>query len=336
MDRSNHRIVVGRRGGPDVLQMVEEDLPTPDTGEIRVRVEAAGVSGFDVMLRSRSFPGFPKVPYTPGVDVVGEVDALGEGVDGVDVGDVVASLLEPSQGGYAEYVCFPASHAVPVPDGLDPGIAVCVVANYLTAHGALHRVGGVRPGERVLIQGAAGGVGTALLDLGRLAGVEMYGTASIGNHRVVEEMGGTPIDYRSEDVPARIRELTNGGVDAVFDPIGGARQLRKSYRCLGRGGRLVWFGVASSREKGVRVIPASLLMFGLLKATPGKRVLTTPGLTKDLDWYRETLGELLGLLAVGDLRPVVADRIRLAEAARAHEWLESGGVPGKIVLVPTV
>jgi NADPH:quinone reductase-like Zn-dependent oxidoreductase len=309
----HHRVVVARRGGPAVLQVVEEDLPEPGAGEVRVRVLTAGVSALDLMLRSRSFPGFPRLPFTPGADVVGVVDELGDGVSTVDPGQRVAALLGVGSGGYAEFICLPASEAVPVPSGLDPAETVCVVANYLTAHAMIHWAAQVGRGERVLVHGAAGGVGTALLQLGKLA---------------------TPIDYHTEDFVDRVRSLTGDGVDAVFDPIGGARQLSRSYRALRKGGRLVWFGVASSKENGVRVIPASLLTQFLLKLIPdGKKAPMAPNAAKPNDRYRNTLAELLDSLAAGRIEPVVEERIPLAEAARAHELLERGGHAGKVVLV---
>ena len=198
----------------------------------------------------------------------------------------------------------------------------------------LYRTASVRSGERILVHGAAGGVGTALLDLGKLAGLEMYGTASKYNHELVSELGATPIDYRTEDFVERIHSLTGDGVDAVFDPIGGARQLWRSYRALGKGGRLVWFGVAATTKAGLRVIPLTLLMVFLLKLIPdGKQAPLAPDLGKDNAWYRETLTALLDSLAAGRIEPVVADRIPLVETARAHELLERGGYAGKVVLV---
>jgi NADPH2:quinone reductase len=246
----HRRVVVTRHGGPEVLQVVEEDLPEPQAGEVRVKVLAAGVSAYDLMhRRSGSLPGSPRVPYTPGEDIVGVVDKLGEGVSTVGPGQMVAGY--PCGGGYAEFICLPAGELVPVPAGVDPAQAVCLVANYLTAHLMLHRTANVRSGERILVHGAAGGVGSALLELGRLAGLEMYGTASRYNHELVSALGATPIDYRTEDFRERIRSFTGDGVDVVFDPIGGARQLWRSYRALRRGGRLVWFGVAATKKKGL-------------------------------------------------------------------------------------
>lgn len=328
----NHRVIVPRRGGSDVLQVIEEDLPEPKGGEVRLKVLTAGVSAYDVMLRANRFPGFPRLPYTPGADVVGVVDKLGEGVSAFEVGQQVAAGPLKKNGGYAEFLCLPAAEAVPVPSGLDPAEVVCLVVNYLTAQLAMHQVGDVHSGDRVLIQGAAGGVGTALIELGSVAGLEMYGTASKHNHELVSSLGATPIDYRNEDFVARIKNLTGDGVDVVFDPIGGAKQLWRSYRAVRKGGRLVWFGMAATSKSGTKVIPSTLLTLLLLKAIPdGKKAVTIP--TVDSAWYCERLPELLDLLAAGRIKPVVAERIPLAEAARAHELLETGGHAGKVVLV---
>jgi len=333
----HHRVVVSRHGGPEVLQMIEEDLPEPKFGEVRVKVEAAGISGYDLMFRrSGRFPGTPRVPFTLGEDIVGVVDKLGEGASSLAEGQTVAgaTFCLGVGGGYAEHVCLPESELVPVPPDVDPAEAVCAVVNYLTAHMSMHQAAKVQSGERVLVHGAAGGVGTALLQLGKLAGLEMYGTASKHNHELVSSLGATPIDYQAEDFVARIRELTGDGVDVVFDPVGGARQVWRSYRALRKEGRLAWFGMAATKRQGLRVIPFTLLMVFLLKLMPdGKKAPLAPDLSKDNAWYRRTLAELLDLLAAGDVKPVVAARIPLAEAARAHELLEHGRYAGKVVLV---
>jgi NADPH2:quinone reductase len=331
------RVVVTRHGGPEVLQVVEEDIPEPQAGEVRLKVLAAGVSAYDLMhRRSGSLPGTPRVPFTPGEDIVGVVDKLGEGVSTFEPGQRVAGY--PRGGGYAEFICQPTDELVPVPSGVDPTEAVCLVVNYLTAHMLLHHTAGMRSGERVLVQGAAGGTGSALLELGRLAGLEMYGTASKYNHEVVSALGATPIDYRTEDVVKRIRSLTGDGVDAVFDPVGGAMHIWRSYRALRKGGRLVSFGMAATSKAGVRVIPFTLLVVVLLMLMPdGTQASMSPNLAEFApehnDWYRETLAELLDSLAAGRIKPVVAERIPLLEAARAHELLERGGYAGKVILV---
>jgi NADPH:quinone reductase-like Zn-dependent oxidoreductase len=322
------------------LQVIEEDMPEPNPGEVRVKVLAAGVSAYDLMFRrSGSFPGTPRVPFTLGEDIVGIVDKLGEGVSNVKPGQMVAgwTLSLGVGGGYTESICLPAKELVPAPSGVDPAEAVCVVINYLTAYAVLHRVAKVKRGERILVHGAAGGVGTAILQLGKLSGLEMYGTASKYNHKLISSLGATPIDYKAEDFVASIRGLTGEGIDVAFDPIGGAKQVMRSYRTLRKGGRLVWFGVASTKKAGSSVIPFTLMMIFLLKCIPGrKQVPLTPDLGKDNTWYRKTLAELLDLLAAGTIKPIVAERIPLVEATRAHELLERGGYAGKVILVTSV
>jgi Alcohol dehydrogenase GroES-like domain len=167
------RIIVTHYGGPDALRVVEEECPEPKDGEVRVRVLAAGVSLPDIMAREGVHPETPPLPFTPGWDLVGVVDRLGNGVSGIELGQIVAAL--PIHGAYAEFVCLPQRDLVPVPFGLDAAEAVSLVLNYITAYQMLHRSAKVRSGQRVLIHGAAGGVGTALLQLGsRRAGDVRY------------------------------------------------------------------------------------------------------------------------------------------------------------------
>src|SRR5215468_3738210 len=191
------RVIVTHYGGPDALQVFEEECPEPKNGEVRVKVLAAGVALPDVMAREGIHPETPRTPFTPGWDLVGVVDRVGANVSGIEAGEIVAAM--PISGAYAEFVCLPASELVPVPSGLDAAEAVSLVLNYVTAYQMLHRSAKVRSGQRVLIHGAAGGVGSALLQLGGLAGLEMYGTCSARRAQAVAELGGLPIDYRSQD-----------------------------------------------------------------------------------------------------------------------------------------
>ncbi len=333
MKERNVRVEVRRRGGPDALEVVEEPIPQPGEGEVRVRVQAAGVSAYDRMLRSHWFPGVPRTPFSLGLDAVGPVDALGSGVSGLDVGQVVAGGPWPDGGGYARYVCRPADDFVPVPEGLDPAEVVCLITDFLTAHQVMHDTAGVRRGERVLVHGGAGGVGSAILQLGNLEGLEMYATASAANHGLVSALGATPIDYRSQDFVERVRSLTGDGVDVVFDPIGGAAQLRRSYRCLRPGGRLVWFGVAAISRRGVRVIPESLIVRLLLSLKRDGKQAPLPKTAERSEDRAAILAELMGLLADGSIRPRITARIPLEQSARAHELLDRGGHAGKVVLV---
>jgi len=341
------RIIVTHYGGPDALRVIQEECPEPKTGEVRVRVLAAGVSLPDVMAREGIHPETPLVPFTPGWDLVGVVDRLGEGVSGIEPGQTVAAL--PIHGAYAEFVCLPLGELVPVPPSLDPAEAVSLVLNYITAYQMMHRSVQVKPGQRVLIHGAAGGVGSALLQLGLVAKLEMYGTCSARAAQAVSDMGCTPIDYKQQDFVQEIHRLTNDGVDAVFDPIGGAH-LWQSRKALRRGGSVVGYGLITSirgeglsssrpgRRQRFRGTPLFALYIAGGWLLPGrKRVVPYSIQTlKRLkpEWFRQDLIALLDLLKLQKLRPLVAQRFPLSEAKQAHKLLANGGVIGKIVLVP--
>src|SRR3954452_14173387 len=237
------RVIVTRYGGADELRLIEEKCPEPRRGEVRVKVLAAGVSLPDLMMREGIHPETPRLPFTPGWDLVGGVDRLGEGVSGIEPGQLVAAL--PIHGAHAEFVCLPQRELVPMLSGLDAADAVSLILNYVTAYQMLHRTARVRAGQRVLIHGASGGVGTALLQLGRLAGIEMYGTCSSRSAAVVSELGGIPIDYAAKDYVSEIRRLARDGVDVVFDSLGGA-QIWRSRSILRRGGTVVAYGLTGS------------------------------------------------------------------------------------------
>ncbi|MGE5083564.1 MAG: alcohol dehydrogenase catalytic domain-containing protein, partial [Acidobacteriota bacterium] len=207
----NRRIIVTHYGGPDALQLLEEECPEPKRGEVRVRVLAAGVSLPDVMAREGIHPETPSVPFTPGWDLIGTVDRVGQGVTEIVPGQIVAAM--PISGAYAEFVCLPQRELIPVPSGLDAAEGVSLILNYITAHQMLHRSAKVRSGQRLLIHGASGGVGTALLQLGRLVGLEMYGTCSSRGAAAVSELGGIPIDYQQQDFVMEMQSLTNPGAD---------------------------------------------------------------------------------------------------------------------------
>jgi NADPH2:quinone reductase len=340
------RVIVTHYGGPDALQVVEEECPEPKDGEVRVRVLAASVSLPDIMAREGIHPETPSVPFTPGWDLVGVVDRLGAGVSGINPGQMVAAM--PIHGGYAEFICLPQSEPIPVPSGLDAAEAVSLVLNYITAYQMLHRWVHVTAAQRALIHGAAGGVGTALLQLGRLAGLERYGTCSSRGATAVSGLGGVPIDYQHHDFVEEIHRLTGEGVDVVFDHIGGAH-LWHSRKALRPGGTVVGYGLISSiRGEGLssgrpgrRQRFRGSAVFGLCIAggwlLPGrKRVVPYSIQTlKRLKpaWFREDLIALFELLQQKKLKPIIAHRFPLAEARHAQELLGSGGVIGKIVLV---
>ena len=283
------RVVITRHGGPEVLQIVEEELPEPQVGQVRVRILAAGIANTDTMLRESNVPGLgaPSPPYTPGKELVGVVDALGEGVSTLEVGDTVASCLT-GVGAYSEYICAPEAEWTSVPPGLDPAEAVCLVANYVVAYQVLHRAAQVAPGERVLIHGAAGGIGTALLQLGKLAEIEMYGTASSGKQELVASLGATPIDDRVEDFVQRIFDLTGDGVDVVCDSIGGSHVRRLDWTSCSQVDPVLCREV-KERQQLIPGLGQSVLRFGVL----------------GLEFLREPLGVLQRALPIRSTHDLV-------------------------------
>jgi NADPH2:quinone reductase len=181
----------------------------------------------------------PKPPFTPGYELVGVVEELGPGCERLQEGDRIGALTV--WGADAERVCVPEANAVEVPDDLDAAEVLSLVFTYMTAYQVLHRMGQAKSGETVLVHGAAGRVGTAILELGAAAGLHLYGTCSARDRAAVEHLGAVAIDYRTEDFLARVRELPGKGVDVALDGLGGATSLR-SFRALRPGGRLVVFG----------------------------------------------------------------------------------------------
>src|SRR5262245_30350992 len=212
------RVVVDHFGGPEVLKVVEGDDPRPGVGEVVVKVLAAGVSFTDAKLRAGTYFGVPKPPFTHGYELVGVVEELGPQCSRLRKGDRVAALTV--WGAYAERVCVPEVNAVEVSNELDPAEVVSLVLPYMTAYQLLHRTAKARRGESVLVHGAAGRVGTALLELAALAGLRVFGTASARERASVERLGAVAIDYRHEDFVARVRELNGEGVDVVLDGLG--------------------------------------------------------------------------------------------------------------------
>ena len=274
---------------------------------------------------------------------MGVVERLGEDTPPAMLGRMVAAL--PIHGGYANYICLPPDELTPVPDGLDPAEAVSLVLNYITAYQMMHRTTHAAPGQRVLIHGAAGGVGTALLQLGRLVGLDMYGTASLGDHQIVSDLGGTPIDYKNTDFAEEIHRLTGDGVDIVFDGVGEANVWR-SFQSARPRGRVVVYGFTSFLSEGQLAGGLRYRFRGIVRpAWYALRALVSPGRRRILPysiqylkrrkpaWFREDLSALLELLRDGKIKPMIAERIPLSEARRAQELLGQGSVRGKLVLV---
>jgi NADPH:quinone reductase-like Zn-dependent oxidoreductase len=331
-------MVVSKFGGPENLQLIEDEMPEPRAHEVRVKILTAGVSLADVLMREGIHPEtlFRRTPFTLGWDIVGTVDKVGEKLPTTStwqIGDIVAAL--PIVGGYTQYLCVPSNQLVSVPSGVDSAEAVGMVLNYTTAYQMLHRCAHIKSGESILVHGAAGGVGTALLQLGRLAGLEMYGTSSRSKEKLVSELGARHIDYKSVDFVQEIFRLTGNGVDVVFDGLG-TKSLMRSYKTLRAGGRLIGYGfghrayqIAPNIINWIKVLALNLI--------PDRRKVIPYSIQtlkkRKPEWFREDLGILLNLLKHEKIKPIIAARMPLNEAARAHELLGAGSVTGKIVLI---
>ena len=337
---SYKRVIITEFGGPEVLKVVKEAAPPePGPGEVRVKVLATSACFTDTMIRKGVYRDVKeKPPFSPGYDVVGVVDELGAGVTRLKVGQRVADLTVT--GAYSQYICRPESSLVPVPAGLDPAEAVSLVLSYVTAYQMLHRRNGasakVQRGQSILVHGAGGAVGTAMLQLGKLLDLEMYGTASKSKHELVANLGTTPIDYRSEDFFERIQELTADGVHAAFDPIGGDN-FKRSFKSLKRGGTLVAYGFYDNVMGKGGNVPLEFMQVKLWDILPNGRSTAFYSIgslrKKHADWFHADLTELFNLLAQGKIKPVIAERMGLAEAARAHELVERAAVKGRVVLI---
>ena len=337
-------IRISRFGGPEVLELADEPtVPDPGPGEVRIRVLAAGTGFTDTFIRRGRYPDFKgPLPFTPGYDLVGVVDETGPGVTEPRVGRLVADLCVI--GGYAQYAIRPARLLVPVPDGVDPAKAVCIPLAYLTAFQMLTRCCRLSPGATILVIGASGTVGTALLDLARHLGLKAIGTCSTANLPVVERFGATAIDYRAGDFVAAVRRVTAGraggaGVDAAFDPIGGPH-FSRSFACLASGGILVGYGsqtMAIGRE-GLAAAGLGLVrikLWGALGGLFGGRRAVFYSITARRkthpEEFKADMAALFALLRDGAIDPVVVERLPLAAAREVHRRIDAGGLGGKIV-----
>jgi NADPH:quinone reductase-like Zn-dependent oxidoreductase len=338
---------ISRFGGPEVLELVEETtIPDPGPGEVRIKVLAAGTGFTDSFIRRGRYPDFKgPLPFTPGYDLVGVVEKAGPGVSAPRAGQMVADLCVV--GGYAQYAIRPARFLVPVPDGVDLSEAVCIPLAYLTAFQMLTRYRRFSHGETILVIGASGTVGTALLDLARHFGLKAIGTCSAANVATVEKFGAVAINYRAGDFVAAVRKLTadrtgGAGVDAAFDAIGGSHFAR-SFACLAPGGILIGYGSQTMAIGHENIIAAGLglvrlkLWGGLSVLFQGRHARwysITDRRVSHPEEFKSDMAALFELLRSGAIHPVVVGREPLAAAKDVHARIDAGGFGGKIVLLP--
>ncbi|TDD93518.1 medium chain dehydrogenase/reductase family protein [Actinomadura rubrisoli] len=335
-------VVLPGKVEPEGLEIRHGEVPAAGPGQVVIRMEATGVSFAEQQMRRGRYFDQPAFPFVPGYDLVGTVLAAGEGAEPGLAGTRVAALVKV--GGWATHVLVDAADVVPVPDGIGAAEAETLVVNGITAWQMLHRKARVRAGQTVLVHGANGGVGSVLVQLARAAGVKVIGTASARHHGALRDQGVVPVDYRTEDVAARVRELAPGGVDAVFDHIGG-RSVVGSWRLLAPGGTLVSYGSASTRDdEGSKQWPVLKLLgrVWVWNALPNRRrayffnAWAGRALAKNRfrARLRTDLTQVFAALQRGDITPKIAAELPLARVADALRLAESGTVAGKVVLTP--
>ncbi|HTY12050.1 MAG TPA: zinc-binding dehydrogenase [Bacteroidota bacterium] len=324
-------VMLTAKGGPDVLRVVEVPMPVPGPGEVRVKVLATGVGATDVTMRRGSYIFAPRIPFIPGYESIGIVDAVGKDVASLKEGDRVCALLV--YGGYAEYVVRGAEHWIKVPSGLSDLAAVSLVLNYVTAFQMIRRKARLQPGQSALVNAANGGVGQALLDLLRALGISAIGAAAQAHHEIVSSYGAIPIEGRFAPLDDGVHRVRPQGVDAAFDAVGG----RATGECIAstrRGGTTVWYGFVGARKTSELVHSyASLFIGSRLKRRRGTFYGITMWYRKDPLPFREDLLELFRLLQENKIAPRIAQTFPLLDARKANERLEAGGIEGKIVLV---
>lgn len=332
-------VQITAKGGPEVLRLVESPDPTPGPGQVRVRVKASGVNFADILMRMGMYPGAPKTPFAPGYEAAGAVDAVGQGVTLLKEGDRV--IVPTNFGGYADTVLTTPDECFAIPRDKSFEDAAALTVNYLTAYEALIHQGGLQKGQRVLIHGAAGGVGIAAIQVARIFGAEIWGTASKSKHGALAKYGVYCIDYRTEDFEARVKAGTKGqGVHVALDPVGGV-SFKKSYRSLAKGGKLILYGFSAAASGSKRSLPKlawawlrtpSFSPFDLMMDNRGVVGLHLGRMTDQRETLAVGMRQLVSWWEEGKLEPLVGASFPAELAAKAHEYIQSRQNVGKVVL----
>jgi len=329
------RILLTQFGGPEnLVRDTQAALPVPKPDEVRVRVLVTSAAFTDVMIRKGMYPDVKEQPpFVPGYDLVGVVDAMGSDVSAFAIGDRVADLT--TIGAYSEYVCLPADRLTPVPDTVTDEDALSMILSAVTAYQMLHRVAYAMPDQSLLIHGAGGAVGTAMLQLARAAGITAFGTDRQDKHDLIRQFGGTPIDADACDLTAAIRSVAPDGVDFAFDPLGGD-SFPRSLHALKPRGMLVAYGFMNEVLDRGGSIPVDFVKLKLWDWLPNGHATAFYSIgamrRQHPDWFKTDLSTLLNMLAHGRYDPAVADVMPLWDVQKAHALVEAGEVKGKLVL----
>jgi NADPH:quinone reductase-like Zn-dependent oxidoreductase len=340
-------VVITEHGGPEVLKVQERPDPSVGPGEVRIAVKSAGINFADTLARTGLYPDAPKVPCVVGYEVAGEVDAVGAGVESVKPGDRV--LAGTRFNGQAELVTVPEGMVYELPERLSFEEGAAFPVNYATAQAGLVVMGGLKPGERVLIHAAAGGVGISATQIASRIGAEVFGTASASKHDAIRAQGvDHAIDYRSQDFAEEVRRITGGeGIDVAFDALGPS-SFRKDYKLLRPGGRLIMYGASEVQTGDKRNVPAALrtLAKSPFSSMPWWKGLGVMNENKGvfglnmLSWWDaegsldRVIEPLIPALGQGELKPVVAEAFAFDQAPDAHRFIAERRNIGKVVLVP--
>ncbi|MDB9834446.1 zinc-binding dehydrogenase [Candidatus Poseidoniaceae archaeon] len=333
------RVVLTKAGSPSTLAVQEMEMPTPGAGEIRIKVAFAGINFADLLMRLGLYQPRPEYPFTPGYEMSGTVDAIGDGVEGFSVGQRVVAGVR--NGGQSSHVLVSANKALVLPESISLEVAAAIPVTYLTAHHMLHHLGHITPDESVLIHGGAGGVGTAALQLCQWAGVtQVWATASGGKASTIEGFGGVAIDRHNEDFVQVIKQATDGkGVDHILDPIGGDN-LARSLSVLKEGGRLYTYGMSAAAPSAKRSLLRSFLAWRKTPKFDPLRLMTRNrgvfgvhmGTWSNEVVMVEQLNRILEGVKEGHLVPVIDSIFDVEDVAQAHHHIHDGKNIGKVLL----
>jgi NADPH:quinone reductase-like Zn-dependent oxidoreductase len=338
------QIWITRAGAPETLVVMEAPDPVAAAGQVRIRVKAAGINFADIMARLGIYPDAPPLPTVVGYEVAGVVDQVGSGVTSLKTGQEVVALCR--FGGYSDVICVPQIQAFPLPPNLTPAQGAAIPVNYLTAYQMLHSMGSLKAGDKVLVHSAAGGVGFAAIDLCKIAGAEVIGTASRSKHETLLARGARhAIDYRTADFETEVMRITGGkGVQIVLDPVGGD-SWAKGLRCLAPTGRLVVFGFSAAATGKVRSLFAGIKNFlaipwfkcnplYLMNANKAIVGVNLGHMWNETELLKIWMNQLLTWCVDGKIHPTVDKEFRFTEAAQAHHYIQDRKNMGKVVLVP--
>ena len=334
-----HRVVITKAGSPSVLKVVDMPMPEPKEKEVCIEVHFAGINFADTLMRLGLYRPMPPFPFTPGYELSGIIQSLGNGVTEFEVGQRVVAAMPT--GGQSSHVTVKTSRVIPVPDDMGLDAAAAMPVTYLTAHHMLHYLGHLKKGETVLIHGGAGGVGTAALQLCQWAGIEnVWATASGSKSDIIESFGGIAIDRHNQDFVKIIKEATDGrGVDHILDPIGGDN-LTRSLSVLAEGGRLYTYGMSAAAPSSKRsLIRAFLAWRKTPKFDPLKLMTRNRGVFgvhmgtwKDEAAMSQQLYKIMEGIKQGHLSPVIDSVFDANDVAKAHQYIHDAKNIGKVLL----